>query len=580
MKLNGLLWIIGAGFIMALPKPLFAQNVFLELNLNSPVVRTMMRPARPQRNLDVFRVIERAANDRRINGIILNISSYHADRSAMWELRNALEKFKSTEKKIVAFISNADLDMYYLASVADTIVMDDLGSLSMLGYVWGRGYAQQSLEKLGIGVRELRYQEFKSSAETFTRDSLSDADRLQYGEILDDIMTMTRDAVTTSRSWTGQEFDTIINNEFLYSARSALDRGLIDRSGRKDAVIEAIKTITGSDEIPTFVIYGEPDSGITGSKHPYQPRRAGNIFNRPPVIAVIYANGATDMERGLRAWALADTIREVSARRRVKAIVLRISSPGGSAEAANLIAEAVQAARQRIPVVVSMGSVAASGGYWASMTANHIVASPVTLTGSIGVIGSWFYDTGLNNRLGLTVDTIQRGDHADMNAGVILPRRDLSNAEEARIREYILDVYTGFTSRVAAHRNMDIERVEQAAQGRVFSGIGALNAGLIDSIGGLDDAMRVARRLAEIPDDKTVAYSEYPKPRFIDRMLDRMMASEINARIHTAHNEAAFLTAASLVSDLFLPMPLLEDLRFRLANNGRVMPILPLDSSW
>jgi len=219
------------------------------------------------------------------------------------------------------------------------------------------------------------------------------------------------------------------------------------------------------------------------------PRRDLRPDEEAPVIN---ANGVTDMERGIAAWTLSNTIRELSERRRVKAIVLRMNSSGGSAEAADYVAEAIKAAKQRVPVVVSMGGVAASGGYWASMSASRIVATPVTLTGSIGVIASWFYDNGLNNKLGLSVDAMQRGAHADMMTGMILPRRDLRPEEEARYREYVLDLYSDFTRRVAANRGMDIELVESLAQGR---------AGLIDSIGGIDDALRIATGQGDCTED-------------------------------------------------------------------------------
>ena len=525
----------------------------------------MVRSVRPKHSLEIFRVIERAGNDKRIDGIILNISSFQAGGETLWELRNALEKFKSRGKKICAYISAADLDLYCLATVADKIVMDDQGTLTLLGYAWGMGYVQHSLEKLGVGVRELRYLEYKSAAEMYTRDSLSDADRRQYGEVLDDIMAITRDTVTQARSWTTDEFLSIVNNEFMFSAKSALARGLVDYTGRKEAVINALND-TGSEKTESFALFGDYDSSLTGSRYFYRPARPHRL-TRPPVIAVLHANGVTDMERGMAAMTLARTIREVSEKKRVKALVIRISSPGGSAEAADYVAEAIKDARKRIPVVVSMGGVAASGGYWASMTASHITASPVTLTGSIGVIGSWFFDKGLNSKLGLTVDTMQRGDHADLLTGMILPHRDLNPAEEARYRQYILDLYGDFTAKVAANRSMDIERVEAAAQGRVYSGLGALNVGLIDSIGGLDDAVHIARKLAKIPDNKKVAYNEYPKPKFFDRMLEHMLALGVSA---------GKPPAALLITDMILPESLLEDLRYRIAHNGRVMPILPL----
>ena len=572
MKLNGTLLAVGVCLLMA--HPLFSQNIFLELNLNHQAVQNMVQSVRPKHTLEIFRVIERAGNDKRISGIILNISSFQAGRETLWELRSALEKFKSRGKKVCAFISAADLDLYCLATVADKIVMDEQGTLMLLGYVWGRGYVQHSLEKLGVGVRELRYLEFKSAAETYTRDSLSDADRRQYGEVLDDMMTITRDAVTQARSWTAGEFNAILDNEFMFSARSALARGLVDYTGRKEAVVKALKEITGSEKVENFVFYGDHDSSLTGSRYLYRPEKA-HWLTRPPVIAVIYANGVTDMDRGIAAKALARTIAEVSEKRRVKALVIRISSPGGSAEAADYVAEAIKSAKKRIPVVVSMGNVAASGGYWASMTASHITASPVTYTGSIGVIGSWFYDNGLNSKLGLTVDTMQRGAHADLMSGILLPHRDLSSPEEARYQEYILDLYRDFLTRVAANRNIDVERVETVAQGRVYSGLGALNAGLIDSIGGLDDAVHIARKLAQIPDGRKVAYDEYPKQKFFDKILEHMLISG------SSGGESTVPATVSLITDLFIPEPLLEELRYRIAHNGKVMPILPLsDSQW
>jgi len=427
---------------------------------------------------------------------------------------------------------------------------------------------------MGIGARELRYLKFKSAAETFTRDSMSEPDRTQYGEILDDMTQLARDTLYAARSWDTGEFDRIINNEFMFSAKYALARGLVDSTGRKEAVLEAVKEISNGKEAGLFLLYGDVESSLTKSKFIYRPGSAGGLFSRPPVIAVINANGVTDMERGIAAWTLANTIRELSEKRRVKAIVVRINSTGGSAEAADYVAEAIKAAKERVPVVVSMGAVAASGGYWASMSASRIVATPVTLTGSIGVIGSWFYDNGLNSKMGFSVDTIQRGIHADMVTGMILPRRDLRPEEEARYKAYILDLYADFISRVAANRNMDIERVESLAQGRVYSGLGALNAGLIDNIGGIDDAIQIARELAKLPDDRRIKIMEYPKPKFFDKILEQLLS----ARTAGLTKKSVINTAADLFFPALLGAPsLLEDLSYRIEHNGQVMPILPLD---
>ena len=589
MKLHGKILVIGMCLMMKTPL-LFAQNVFLELNLNNQSLpQHAVRPAASRTKLDILRVIERAAGDDRIKGIVLNVSAFGAGHETMWELRQALEEFRATGKKVVAFVSAAGLNLYHLATVADKIVMDDQGSLMLLGHAWGRGFARRGLETLGVGVREMRYFEYKSAAESFTRDSLSDADRRQFGQWLDDVMSVTRKAITEARSWTSEEFYSILNDEFLFSARSALERGIVDAVGRRQAVIDAARTLLNGEpddeaaekspgKEPTFVVFGDPGTSVTGATQLYGPGRVtgSRRGRRPPVIAVINANGVTDMERGIAARALARNIDELSRRARVRAIVLRINSPGGSPEAAAYVADAVKRARERVPVVVSMGAVAASGGYWASMNANHIAASPMTITGSIGVIATWFYDSGLNDRLGLSVDVMQRGNHADLMTGIILPRRDLNETEQARFRRYIIDHYDCFVARVAESRGMEIERVEAVAQGRIFSGLGALEAGLIDSVGGLGHAIRVARELAGIPESQGVAFEQFPRPTFFDRMMGRLVKMGLPNRAALAGGLGAS-PAAAMMADMFLPAHVLEDVHFRISNNGRAMPILPLD---
>ena len=316
--------------------PLFSQTSFfqrsfryLELNLNGTGGQTGNPFAGSNQSLDIFRVIERAAKDKKINGIVLNISdvsgSLDTSRAFLWEIRNALEQFKSSGKKICAFISNADIDVYFLASIADKIVMDELGTLSMLGYSVNRSYVQHSLEKLGIGVRELRYLEYKSASETFSRDSMSEADRRQYSEYLDDIFNLTRNTLKITRNWTDEEFDAVINRDFLYSAKSAQNRNLVDRVGRKDAVLEALKELEGA-EVRQFSLYGSVSSSLLGENSIYKPPGNGGIFRRPPIIAVVYASGQTDMERGMEALNLSMTIRELADKTRVKAIVIKIDA--------------------------------------------------------------------------------------------------------------------------------------------------------------------------------------------------------------------------------------------------------------
>jgi len=379
--------------------PAFSQ-AYLELNLNPAYSGNPF--AKTKQPLDVFRVIERASNDKSIKGIVLNIASVPKDKCYLWELRSALEQFKANGKKICAYISNANIDVYCLATVADKIVMDDLGNLNIMGYAIGRGYARHALDKLGIGVRELRYFEYKSAGETFTRDSMSEADRRQYNDYLDDTFNLTRDTLKKARNWTDEKFNAVLNKGFLYSARSAREDGLVDYAGRRDVMYQALMEIEGTF-VGSFKLYGASDSSIMGFNNAYSLPKARSFFKkRPPLVAVVYANGETSMRQGMEAVKLAKIIIELGQKTEVKAIVIKVNSPGGSAEAADLVDNAVRYAKQFKPVVVSMGQVAASGGYWVSMNASHIVANPYSMTGSIGVIGNWFYDKGLTANLGLT----------------------------------------------------------------------------------------------------------------------------------------------------------------------------------
>jgi protease-4 len=302
----------------------------------------------------------------------------------------------------------------------------------------------------------------------------------------------------------------------------------------------------------------------------YSPPKAGGLFKRPPVIAVVNAEGQTDMERGMEILSLSRTIRELADTKRVKAIVVRINSPGGSAEAADHLSEAISYAKQKKPVVVSMGQVAASGGYWAAINASHIMATPYTITGSIGVIGSWFYDNGLNSKLGLSTDSIMRGAHADLLTGVILPYRNLSDSEEERYRNHILEIYNVFVEKVAAARGMDIDKVEALARGRIYSGTRAFDAGLIDSVGSLSGALKMARDLAKIPEKTKVIFKEYPEPKFLEKLLNRFPIVSVFFK-----NRSSQTSAASLITDFLLS----DNTRYRLENNGKAMPVLPMEFS-
>ena len=539
--------------------------LFLDLNLgSSSAAVNRFTPARfkPNTELETLQILKRTANDKKLSGIFINTSGFSGGRAYLWELQKAVEICRSSGKKVIAYFDNADLDLYCFLSAADKIVMDEAALLSFLGYSWGRFFVKETLDKLGVGFRELRYLDYKSANETFSRTSISDADREQYGAYLDQIFDLTKNTILKNRPMPGENFETLLKEAVLLSPAEAKSRGLVDVIGREEAIRETIRAME----------FGEPEKGsvhfITAGnsahslfsldrKAPsYSPVRARF---RAPEIAVVHARGNTDLDQGMNARNIAQIIRRQAERSRVKAMVIRIDSPGGSAVAADYIAEAISEAKKEKPVVVSMGQVAASGGYWAAMTASHISASPYTLTGSIGVIAGWFFDNGFNTKLGLGFDVLTRGEHADLGAGIILPKRDLSENEEEQFRRCLLDLYDGFVKKAAKNRNIKEEELEPLARGRVYSGLHAQSLRLIDSLGGYNDALETARRLAEIPAARKIRIREYPKTKFLENMAARFLSP---ARISLNGYD---LTAGPW-----------GDLYYRLSHNGRALPVLPL----
>jgi protease-4 len=572
------------------PKP----ACYLELNLGNPgpAVGSAIgfTPARlkPNTELETLRILKRAAGDKRLRGILVNTSGFSGNKAFLWEIKNALENCKSSGKKIVGYFENADLDLYCLLSLADKIVMDEGGTLSFLGYSWGKLFVKMSLDKLGIGFRELRYLDYKSANEMFSRTSISEADREQYGLYLDEIFGLTKSIIIKNRPLISEDiFSSLLNEGIFLSPGEAKARNLVDELGRREAIIKTIKALEfGSTEESVEklgeVFFNSTNPGISlfslNRKMPgYSSGRVRKI--RAPEIAVVHARGNTDLDQGMGARNIAKIILELGEKSRVKALVVRIDSPGGSAVAADYIAEAIEQVKKEIPVVVSMGQVAASGGYWAAMYASHITSSPYTLTGSIGVIGGWFFDKSLNAKLGLGIESLNRGEHADLATGVILPKRDLRDDEEAQLRRTLLDLYGEFIKKAAKGRNKTSEDLESMAQGRVYSGLHALQLGLIDSLGGYLDALDTAKKLADISASKKVLIREYPKPKFIETITARFFTSSLANMQQSISPGLLAAFAFATEKNAELTQAAIQDLQYRISKNGQAMPILPFMQS-
>jgi protease-4 len=451
----------------------------------------------------ILQMIAKSAEDPRVEVITLNFSGMEVLPEHAWEIRRELEEAQNAGKKILIFMDNGGMETYHLASVADRLVMDPMGTLLLPGYLSNRTYFSGSLEKLGIGFEAWRYFEYKSAVEAFSRDDMSAAEERQLQAYVDDQYELVRADVAASRPISPSGFDDIINNQTILRAEEALAEGLADTLARWNDLDNIVESMVGAEKSKLQTELLLQDARITRS------------WEAPAKIALVYGLGTTAMDRGIKARALQEKIRNLSEDEDIRAIVFRVDSPGGDPLASDLVAEVLREASEEKPVIVSQGQVAASGGYWISMDADTIVAGPNTVTGSIGVIGGWVYDNEFSERIGMSSDHVQRGDHADLMAGVTLPllglrlpHRNLTDAEQSRVQDHILSLYDTFVEKVSRGRDTTEAHIRAVGEGRIYSGIDGREAGLVDIIGGISTAIERARTAAGIPDDRQMEIVE------------------------------------------------------------------------
>jgi protease-4 len=481
-----------------------------EIDLKGPMPYRRYKWFDKRRTLmGTLRQIDDCATDPRVTAVVVNLSGMRIGSEMVWELREQLAGLRAHGKKVIVYFDEAGMSGYMLASVADQIWMDPEGFLEIPGLAGGRTYCRDALEKLGIGFEEWRFFTYKSALEAFSRTSLSEADREQIGALVDDFYETIADAVTSARGITHAQWDRVINEKAVLVAREAQAAGLIDSVGTFEQAKEAAKK-AGARTTPdlTAAVLGD----LQGDRV-WSPMEWGE----PAHIALLYAIGPCSMDSGIKARLLSKKIKEARKDRRVKALVLRADSPGGSALASDLVAREIRETSKIKPVIVSQGGVAGSGGYWISMYGDTIVVSPVTITGSIGVIGGWFWDDGLGDKIGLTWDGVWRGDHADLGRGMRLPllgmqipERPLTTEERDRAEFLIRDCYQDFVGKVAEGRGMTVEEVDRVGQGRIWSGTRGKELGLVDEIGGLWYSLGLAKSAADIPESLPVQIVEGP----------------------------------------------------------------------
>ncbi|WP_088893247.1 signal peptide peptidase SppA [Leptolyngbya ohadii] len=469
----------------------------------------------------VLTTIEQAAQDDRIAGIYLSgdIPAVGLDSgyATLREVRQALQKFRDAGKPIVAYDDTGWSERgYYLASVASTILLNPSGQLEINGFNAETTLYGAALQKYGIGVQPLRAGKFKSAVEPFVRSAISPENRSETQSLLADLWSEFLTTTAKSRKVTPQQLQTIADRQGILLPEQAQSAKLVDRLAYDDEVTAELRKITKESEGDSFRQIDIDE---------YAEATAGNERQSGERIALVYAEGSIVSGRGgagtIGGDRLSSTLRDIRQDEDIKAVVLRINSPGGSATASDLIAREVKLLRDKKPVIVSMGSYAASGGYQIATNANQIFASPTTVTGSIGVFGVLPNFQKIANTNGITWDSVKTGRFADLDT-IARPK----TPEELRVLQGVVNrLYDRFITLVADTRSIPKQKVAEIAQGRVWSGADAKQVGLVDEIGGIEDAIQAAAKAAKLGENWQV--EEYPRRRSFEEQILSQFSSQI-----------------------------------------------------
>jgi protease IV len=475
--------------------------------------------------VNLKKAIAEAKTNDKIKGIYLNTGLIMAGQANLLELREALEDFKESGKFILAYDEAYSEGGYFLASIADELYLNPLGGIDFNGFASESIFFKGLFDKVGIQPEVFRVGEFKSAVEPFILDKMSPENRLQTQYFLNDINAEALAKIAVSR---GMTLDSLvkINQEMLVrKPKDAVTYGLANELAYEDEIHAKLREKLGLDDDDDIPTINATDLGSLA--------KSKNITSKNR-IAVIIAEGEIvdgNIDGVISSEKFAKEIRKARKDENIKAIVLRVNSPGGSIIASEVIWREMSEAKKAKPLYVSMGEVAASGGYYISAPADTIVAQPNTITGSIGIFGLWFnVQELLNDKLGITTDVVSTGQLSDfMN-----PARPLTEVERSIIQSTVEDGYEIFISRVAEGRGMHPDSVRKVASGRVWTGNQAKERGLVDVLGGLNTAIDLAASKIGAGDDYRVVYYPEKKPwfeEFLNTFTDKVQTKILQAQL-------------------------------------------------
>src|SRR5215813_1178184 len=462
----------------------------------------------PQSLGSLLAQFRKAKVDKRISAVLLDIDISEAGWAKAEEIRSAIEDFRSSGKPVYAYMETGLNKDYYIATACDKIFVPPPGELFTIGLAADVMFFRGSLDKLGIYPDMYQIGKYKSAGDTFTQKQMTDAHREYINSLLDDLFGRYLNGIAKARKKSPDEVKALIDDA-PYSAAKAKEVGLIDGAMYRDDVEKELKKRLGYKDTD--------DLRIARSSDYRQISQESLGLNKGERIAIVYSAGDITSGRStfggngqetIGSDSLVKTINDVAADKSIKAIVLRIDSPGGSGLASDIIWRFIETAKAKKPVVVSMSDVAASGGYYIACNANKIVAEPSTITGSIGVVGGKPVIRGLYDWIGVSNEYVLRGT----NAGMFRETEKFNDSERAKFEEFLKSTYNDFTSKVAKGRGKDQAYVDSIGQGRVWTGRQGRDNGLVDEYGGLDKAIDIAKQLANIPATRNVQRIIRPIP--------------------------------------------------------------------
>ena len=473
---------------------------------------------------DILTSIRKAKENDKIKGIYIDAGAFACQTASMQAIRRALVDFKESGKFIVAYAGAYSQGTYYIASVADKVIANPSGSIGWHGLSAQTMFLKGLLDKVGVEMQVFRVGTYKSAVEPFISTEMSAANREQINVYLSSIWGQITSAVAESRNLSVEALNKEADRMLMfYPAEESVKNGLVDTLIYKNDVRDYLKNLAGIDKNDNMPILGIQD--MINVKKNVPRDKSGNV------IAVYYAYGEIDggssasTDEGINSEKVIKDLRKLKDNENVKAVVLRVNSPGGSAYGSEQIWYAVNQLKKEKPVIVSMGDYAASGGYYISCNADTIVAEPTTLTGSIGIFGMMPNAKGLTEKLGVNFDVVKTNPYADFGNLT----RPMNDGEKGLMQMYVNNGYELFLTRCSDGRGISMEELDKIAQGRVWTGSTAKELGLVDELGGLDKALEIAVAKAGV-DAYTVM--NYPKKEgFLESLMNTNPGNYIKARM-------------------------------------------------